>query len=60
MTTAAYSERERGHTGNYFNVLWAMQGVARCGPLATGAYQREQSWYYDLARGWDTSWRYQG
>jgi HEAT repeat protein len=60
MATAGYSERERGHTGNYFNVLWAMQGVARCGPLATGAYQREQSWYYDLARAWDTSWRYQG
>jgi hypothetical protein len=37
-----------------------MQGVARCGPLATGAYWREQSWYYDLARAWDTSWRYQG
>ena len=60
MATAAYSDRERGHTGNYFNILWAMQGVARCGPLATGAYWREQSWYYDLARAWDTSWRYQG
>ena len=60
MATAAYSERERGHTGNYFNILWAMQGVARCGPLATGAYLREQSWYYDLARGWDASFRYQG
>jgi HEAT repeat protein len=60
MATAAYSERERGHTGNFFNILWALQGVARCGPLATGAYQREQSWYYDLARQWDASWRYQG
>jgi hypothetical protein len=60
MATAAYNERERGHTGNYFNVLWAMQGVARCGPLASGAYLREQSWYYDLARQWDASWRYQG
>ncbi len=60
MATAAYSERERGHTGNYFNILWAVQGVARGGPLATGAYLREQSWYYDLARAWDTSWRYQG
>jgi hypothetical protein len=60
MATAAYSERERGHTGNYFNILWALQGVARCGPLATGAYWREQSWYYDLARAWDTRWRYQG
>ena len=60
MSTAAYSERERGHTGNFFNVLWALPGVARCGPLATGAYFREQGWYYDLARGWDASWLYQG
>jgi hypothetical protein len=60
MATAAYSERERGHTGNYFNVLWAMPGVARLGPLATGAYLKEQAWYYDLARGWDTSFLYQG
>ena len=60
MATAGYSERERGHTGNYFNILWAVQGVARSGPLATGAYLREQSWYSDLGRAWDTSWRYQG
>ncbi len=60
MSTAAYSERERGHTGNYFNVLWALPGVARCGPLATGAYLKEQAWYYDLARGWDGSFLYQG
>ena len=60
MSTAAYSERERGHTGNYFNVLWALPGVARCGPLATGAYWKEQAWYYDLARGWDASFLYQG
>lgn len=60
MSTAAYSERERGHTGNFFNVLWALPGVARCGPLATGAYFKEQAWYYDLARGRDTSFAYQG
>lgn len=60
MATAAYSEREQGHTGNYFNVLWALPGVARCGPLASGAYLRETAWYYDLARAWDTSWLYQG
>jgi hypothetical protein len=51
MTTAAYSERERGHTGNYFNHLWALLGVARCGPHALGAYLKEQSWHYDFARG---------
>jgi hypothetical protein len=60
MSTAAYSERERGHTGNYFNVLWALPGVARIGPLATGAYLKEQAWYYDLARSWDASFLYQG
>ncbi len=60
MSAAAYSERERGHTGNYFNMLWALSGVARCGPLTTGAYWKEQGWYYDLARGWDTSFVYQG
>ncbi len=60
MSTAGYAERERGHTGNFFNVLWAMPGVARCGPLATGAYWREQGWYYDLARHWDGSFDYQG
>ncbi|MCE9518233.1 MAG: DUF6288 domain-containing protein [Verrucomicrobia bacterium] len=60
MSTAAYSERERGHTGNFFNVLWAMPGVARGGPLATGAYLKETAWYYDLARSWDGSFGYQG
>jgi len=60
MGTAAYDEREKGHTGNFFNVLWAMPGVSRCGPLATGAYMKEQAWYYDLARGWDGSFEYQG
>ena len=60
MSLAAYSERERGHTGNYFNMVWAWPGVIRCGPLAAGAYCKEQSWYYDLARGWDGSVAYPG
>jgi hypothetical protein len=60
MGLAAYDERERGHTGNFFNILWAMPGVSRCGPHASGAYWQEQAWYYDLARGWDGSFRYQG
>jgi HEAT repeat protein len=59
MTTAAYSERERGHTGNYFNHLWALLGVARCGPHAIGAYLKEQSWHYDFARGKDNVFLYQ-
>lgn len=60
MSTAGYDERERGHTGNFFNVLWALPAVSRCGPLATGAYMKEQAWYYDLARSWDGTFAYQG
>ena len=59
MSTAAYTERERGHTGNYFNYLWALPGVARCGSQAIGAYMKEQAWYYDFARGWDGAFQYQ-
>ena len=60
MGTAGYAERERGHTGNFFNIQWAMLGVSRCGALATGAYLKEQSWYYDLARNWQGAYGYQG
>ncbi len=60
MATAAYAERESGHTGNYFNVLWALPGVSRSGPPATAAYFKEQAWYYDLMRGWDGRWAHQG
>jgi hypothetical protein len=60
MGMAGYAERERGHTGNFFNVQWALPGVSRCGPLATGAYLKEQSWYYDLARNWQGGFGYQG
>ena len=60
MATAAYAEREAGHTGNFFGMLWALPGVARCGPLATGAYLKETDWYYDLARGWDGRFLFQG
>ncbi len=60
MATAAHAERESGHTGNFFNVTWALPGVARCGPNAVAAYFKEQAWYYDLARGWDGTALYQG
>jgi len=59
MATAAYDEREHGHCGNFWNMLWAIPGAARSGPLATGAYLKEQSWYYDLARNWKGGFVYQ-
>ncbi|HNU52965.1 MAG TPA: DUF6288 domain-containing protein [Verrucomicrobiota bacterium] len=54
-------ERDCGHTGNYFNILWAMPGVALSGPHAAGAWMREfGAWYYDLAREWDGGFAHQG
>jgi HEAT repeat protein len=62
MSLASHGpERDCGHTGNYFNMLWAMPGVAQSGPHATGAWMAEfGGWYFDLARRWDHSYRHQG
>ncbi len=55
MSTAAYGEKENGHTGNYFSFLWGALGANRGGPEAAAAYLKELRWYYDLARRWDGS-----
>ena len=61
MSVASHgNERDNGHTGNYFNMLWAMPGVALSGPQASGAWMKEFGWYYDLARGWDGTFQHQG
>ncbi|MFB0987038.1 MAG: DUF6288 domain-containing protein [Phycisphaerales bacterium] len=61
MSVASHgNERENGHTGNYFNMLWAMPGVALSGPNASGAWMEEFGWYYDLARGWNGTFQHQG
>lgn len=62
MSTASHgNERDQGHTGNFFNMTWAMPGVARCGPHATGAWMEEfGSWYFDLARTWNGTFPHQG
>ena len=61
MSVASHgSERDTGHTGNFFNMLWAMPGVALSGPHATGAWTKEFGWYYDLARRWDGTYLHQG
>ena len=59
MATAAYDHREQGHCGNFWNMLWAIPGASRSGPLATGAYLKEQAWYYDLSRNWKGGFVYQ-
>ena len=62
MSVAAHGpERDCGHCGNYFNMLWAMPSVALSGPNASGAWMMEfGSWYFDLARHWDGSYPHQG
>jgi hypothetical protein len=62
MSVASHgAERDTGHTGNFFNMLWAMPGVAQSGPQAAGAWMREfGGWYGDLARRWDGAFPHQG
>ena len=62
MSLSAHGgERDCGHTGNFFNLLWAMPGVSLLGPHATGAWMQEfGAWYFDLARQWDGGFAHQG
>lgn len=62
MSVASHGpERDTGHTGNFFNMLWAMPGVALSGPQATGAWMQEfGAWYFDLARQHDGRFPHQG
>lgn len=55
------NERDTGHTGNFWNMTWAIPGVVQSGPHATGAWMNEfGSWYYDFARRWDGDFSHQG
>ena len=62
MSVASHGpERDCGHCGNFFNILWAIPGVALSGPNATGAWMEEfGGWYFDLARRWDGTFPHQG
>ncbi len=57
---AGFSERELGHTGNYFGMLWGPLGAARIGDVAVAAHELELRWFTDLARRPDGSFVYQG
>lgn len=62
MSIASHSgERDGGHTGNFFNILWALPSTALSGPNATGAWMGEFGGrYFDLARRWDGAFVHQG
>lgn len=62
MSLAAHgNERDRGHTGNFFNMQWAIPGINPLGPNATGAWIDEfGAWSLDFARRWDGTFIHQG
>jgi len=53
--------RDTGHTGNFWNMIWAMPSVGMSGKHATGAWMKEfGGWYYDLSRTHDGGFIHQG
>jgi Family of unknown function (DUF6288)/HEAT repeats len=50
MTLASVREREDGHTGPYFSMVWGGLGAACGGDDATSAFMKEMRWYYELMR----------
>ena len=62
MSLASHgAERDGGHTGNFFNVLWSLPAVAQTGPVASGLWMQEfGAWYFDLARRPDGSFVHLG
>ncbi len=54
-------ERDTGHTGNFWNMTWAIPGVVQSGPQATGAWMKEfGAWYFDFARNSNSAFPHQG
>jgi len=60
MTVASYGDRESGHTGNYWSLLWGGLGAAVAGEEAAAAFLKEMRWYYELERRWTGNIVYQG
>jgi hypothetical protein len=60
MSTAAYANREYGHTGQGFSYLWGALGANMGGPEAAAAFVKEAQWHLDLTRRCDGSFVYDG
>ncbi len=60
MSTAAYANREYGHTGQGFSYLWGALGANMGGPAAAAAFMKEAQWHLDLKRRCDGSFVYDG
>ncbi len=60
MTLASWNDREYGHTGVWWSLLWGPLGATRAGEEACSAFLRELTWLHDLERRWDGGFIYQG
>lgn len=60
MCTAAYENREYGHTGQGFSYLWGALGANAGGPDAAAAFFKEAEWHLDLVRRCDAAFTYDG
>ena len=60
MTTAGFSGREYGHTGQGFSYLWGAMGANMGGSLAVAEYLKPIRWHLDLERRTDGSFIYDG
>jgi hypothetical protein len=60
MCTAAYKDRESGHTGQGFSYLWGGLGANTGGPRAAAAFFNQAAWHLDLVRRSDGSFTYDG
>lgn len=62
MSLASHgAERDGGHTGNFFNMFWAMPAIALLGEEACGAWMQEfGARAFDFARRADGSFAHQG
>ena len=58
MATASASEREIGHTGAWWNFMWAPLGAAAGGKEAAIAHFKDIAWHLDLARTWQGGFMY--
>jgi hypothetical protein len=58
MATAAAADRELGHTGAFFNYVWAPLGAACGGDEAAASHFSRIRWMLDLNRRWDHRFDY--
>ncbi|MDX1564225.1 MAG: DUF6288 domain-containing protein, partial [Phycisphaeraceae bacterium] len=60
MSVAAHREIEKGHTGNFWSLLWGPLGAGCSGDAALSAYTKEIQWFTELERRWTGNMIYQG